>query len=377
MFKLAIALLCAASVACAADGIQVEREGSLWRVRLTGTLPAVHRIVADSELKVRGKASNATRYVISARVNAANEAQARQFARTFATIRLAGDAIVFTGPGNVDLEVPRKTRFLNLASEEGGIDVADLEGSVLAQTVAGRIALDRISGDVEIRSNGGSTALGRIGGIVKCYSGGGSIRAIHISGQAFFETHGGDIVLGEVAGAIRAFTGGGGIQIDQAGGSVFAGTSGGPIIVLRALGMVFAQNAAGPIDIGAASSVECQSGGGTIRLSNVSGPMRASTGRGSVIAEVISRKITQGQRLEDSFLSTGAGDISVLLPSDMGVTVDAEMSGTQAVGAIVSDYPGLRSVTGRTSVTARGAINGGGPTLRLRASGGRIKIRKK
>jgi hypothetical protein len=96
-----------------------------------------------------------------------------------------------------------------------------------------------------------------------------------------------------------------------------------------------------------------------------------------VIAEVISRKITQGQRLEDSFLSTGAGDISVLLPSDMGVTVDAEMSGTQAVGAIVSDYPGLRSVTGRTSVTARGAINGGGPTLRLRASGGRIQIRKK
>lgn len=377
MFRLAIALLCVPSVVSAADGIQVEREGSLWRVRLTGTLPSVHRIVADSELKVRGKASNATRYVISTKVNAANEAAARQFAGSFAAVRLVGDAVVFTGPGNVDLEVPRSARFLSLASEEGGIDAADLEGSVLAQTAAGRIALDRIGGDVEIRSNGGSTALGRIGGLVKCYSGGGSIRAIHISGQALFETHGGDIVLGEVAGAIRAVTGGGGIQIDQAGSNVFAGTSGGPIAILRALGMVIAQNTAGPIDIGAASSVECQSGGGTIRLSNVSGPMRASTGRGSVIADVISRKISQGRSLEDSFLSTGAGDIFVLLPSDMGVTVDAEMTGTQSAGAIISDYPGLRSVTGRSSVTARGAINGGGPTLRLRASGGRIQIKKK
>ena len=372
MYKISIALLCAASVVCATDGIQVEREGNLWRVCVTGSLPPVHRIVADSELKVRGKASGSSRYVISAKVNAANEAQARLIAASFATVRLMGDAVVFDGPGNVDLEIPRSTRYLNLASEEGGIDAADIDGSVLAQTVAGRIALDRIAGDVEIRSNGGATALGRIGGIVKCYSGGGSIRAIRINGQAFFETNGGDIVIGEVTGAIRAFTGGGGIQIDQAGAGVFAGTSGGPIAVLRAFGIVVAQSTAGPIDIGAAPSVECQSGGGTIRLSNVAGAMRASTGRGSVIADVI-----RGHRLEDSFLSTGAGDISVLLPSDMGVTVDAEMSGTQFSGAIISDYPGLSVITRRTSVAARGGINGGGPTLRLRASGGRIRIRKK
>ncbi len=372
MYQISIALLCAASVVCAADGIQVEREGSLWRVRVTGSLPPVSRVVADSELKVRGQASGASRYVISARVNTTNEAQARQFARSVASVRLMGDTVVFKGPGNVDLEIPRATRYLNLASEEGGIDAADIDGSVLAQTVAGRIALDRIGGDVEIRSNGGATSLGRIGGIVKCYSGGGSIRAIHINGQAFFETNGGDIVLGEVVGAIRAFTGGGGIQIEQAGAAVFAGTSGGPIAILRALGMVVAQSTAGPIHIGSAPSVECQSGGGTIRLNNVAGAMRAITGRGSVIADVI-----RGRRLEDSFLSTGAGDISVLLPSDMGVTVDAEMSGTQLPGAIISDYPDLRAVIGRTSVTARGAINGGGSTLRLRASGGRILIRKK
>ncbi len=372
MRNLTIALLCTASVVCAADGIQVERDGKLWRVRITGTLPAVHRVVADSELKVRGKAGNGTHYTISSRVNAANEAQARDFARSFATVRTSGDTVIFSGPGNVDLDVPRNTRYLQLASEEGGVDAADLDGSVLARTVAGRIALDRISGNVEIHSNGGATSLGRIGGIVKCYSGGGGIRAVRINGQAILETNGGDIVLGEVVGALRAFTGGGGIQIDQAGAGVYAGTNGGPIAILKALGMVVAQSTAGPIDIGSAPAVECQSGGGAIRLSNASGAMRALTGRGSVIADVL-----PGSRLEDSFLFTGAGDISVLLPSDMGVTVDAEMTGTQMRDAIVSDYPGLRTVPGRSSVTARGAINGGGPTLRLRASGGRIQIRKK
>lgn len=373
MLKAVIALLCAALLASAADGIRVERDGAFWLVQVSGTLPAkrIVRISAEGDLNVRGKASATLHYTVSARVNAATEAEARQFAKGLANVKLLGDSVIFTGPGTVAIEIPRAARVINLSSQEGGIDAADLDGTVNAQTVAGRISLDRIGGDVDIRSNGGPTALGRIGGDVHCYSGGGSIRAIRVKGKSHFETGGGDIVLGEVLGPVRAVTRGGGIHIDHAGSQVFAGTTGGPITVLKALGPVIAQTYAGPIHIGAAPAADCQSGGGTIRLDHVSGALRAITERGNVIVE-----ISEGT-LQDSSLSTSAGDILVLLPSNMGVTVDAEMFGTRTREGILSSYPGLESLVGRSSVSARGTINGGGPQLRLRAAGGRIEIRRK
>ena len=373
MLKAVTTFLCAASLACAADGIRVERDGHFWKVQVSGTIPtSLTRIVAQSDLQVRGTRPATTSYIVAARVNATSEAQARQFAQGLATLRVNGGVAIFGGPGHVQVDIPRSTRRLSLASEEGDVDAADIEGSVAAQTVAGRITLDRISGDVEVRSSGGPVSLGKIGGAVRCYSGGGGIRAIRLDRQALFESSGGDIVVGEVRGPIRAITLGGGIRIDQAGSQVFAGTSGGPIAILRAMGLVVAQTSAGPIEIGSAPSVECQTGGGTIRLSNMSGAMRATTDRGTVIAQVIA-----GRPLTDSFLATAAGDIIVILPSDIGVTVDAETSGTRMTSAIVSDYPGLQSVSGRSTVTARGAINGGGPKLRLRAAEGRIEIRRK
>ncbi|MCU1327898.1 MAG: hypothetical protein JWN34_3268 [Bryobacterales bacterium] len=372
MLKVVTTLLCGAIFARAADGIHVQRDGGFWLVHVSGTASAssVARISAEGDLTVRGKATSTLRYIVSARVNAGTELEARQFAKGLATIRLSGDTIVFHGPGTVSVELPHNIRLLTLASEDGSIDAADMDGSVNAQTVAGRISLDRIAGDVELRSNGGPTSLGRIEGNVNCFSGGGSIRAIRIRGKSSFETNGGDIVLGEVFGPVRAITRGGGIQIDHAGSQVFAGTTGGPITVVRAMGAVAAQSYAGPIHIGTAPSVECQTGGGTIRLDSVTGALRAITERGNVIVGII-----DGQ-LQNSFLSTAAGDILVVLPSNMGVTVEAEVFGTHTQG-IVSGYPGLESLVGRSSVTAHGAINGGGAKLRLRAAGGRIEIRRK
>ena len=73
---------------------------------------------------------------------------------------------------------------LALWSAGGNIDAADIDGSVRADTSAGKVLLDRISGDAEIHSSGGATTLGTIGGVVHCYSGGGPIRAVLIRGRA-------------------------------------------------------------------------------------------------------------------------------------------------------------------------------------------------
>jgi DUF4097 and DUF4098 domain-containing protein YvlB len=356
-----------------AETLQARREGGNWIVTLSGVLPAqLTQVSAEGSLTVRGKAAEGSRYSIRIKLAAPGEREAKAAAQAATSVGIKGSEITFTGPGDVSLELPSRLPNLALGSEEGNLDVADLAGSVYAETMAGRVNLDRIGGNVEIRSAGGAATLGRINGNTRCYSGGGGIRAIRIGGEAQLETGGGDITIGEVLGPVRAVTRAGGIRIEHAGAGVFAETSGGPVSVLRAEGGVIARSVAGPIEIASAPSAQARTGGGSIRLSNISGPMRAFTDRGEVFAH-----LARGTAVSDSFLATGAGDIIVLLPSDMGVEVEAEIGGTQSREAMSSDYPGLRFIARASSVFARGSLNGGGPGLRLRGAGGRIQIRRK
>jgi hypothetical protein len=357
----------------AADRIQVERDGAFWNVIVTGSFPpqSVYRITAGGDLTVRGKHSKAIEYSINARIRGGDRAAARRAAEEFRALNVSGQ-LVFPQSAAVRVELPRKSSYLSLWSPGGEIDASDLTGSVRADSAAGRILLDRIAGDAEIHSSGGPTILGTIGGVVRCYSGGGTIRAVKVQGGAVFESDGGDIQLGEVEGAVRAITAAGGIRIDHAGSSVYADTFGGPISILRALGIVTARSAGGPIDVAEAPSVQCRSASGTIRLNNVSGELHAETERGSIVAEILS-----GRPLKDSLLLTRAGDITVFIPSDIGVTIQAECGGTRSRAAIVSDFSGFRISSAPATVMARGQVNGGGPLLRLTAAGGRIEIKRK
>jgi hypothetical protein len=353
--------LAIASTCAAAEKISVQRTGSegnntRWKLTITASLPSqigITRIAAMGDVTVRGKRTGGVRYTITQDVIAADEASVRQLAQ-FYRVQVGRGQVAFFQPGSLAIEIPRASAFLAVSSNSGTIDAADLDGSLLAEANAGTIVLDRIGGNVEIHSNGGATSLGTIGGFVRCYSGGGSIRAIKINGQAYFETEGGDIQVGEVLGAVTALTGAGGIRIDRARAGVLADTFG------------------GLIEIGDATSVQCRNAGGAIRLTNVSGSLSAATERGSIVAEILA-----GRPLEDSFLSTGAGDITVLIPSNRGVTIEAETSETAGSRPIVSDFSGLQIRARRSSVIATGKINGGGPRLRLTGAGGRIEIRRK
>lgn len=356
MILRAAALLTAAALCVTAgEKIEVQREGSAWRVTVTGSLPAqpLNRISAVGDLTVRGRRTGEIRYTVTQKVVGTDEASIWRAAE-FYRARFMNGQLVFFQPASVRIEISRATQLLHISSAIGMIDAADLDGSVRADAIAGRIMVDRVGGDVEIHSNGGPAAVGTIGGSVRCYSGGGPIRAVHVSGSAYFETNGGDIRVGEVGGQVQAFTAAGGIRIDHAGAGVFADTLG------------------GPVEISDAASVQCRSAAGAIRLNNVSGSLRAATESGSIVAEILA-----GHPLLDSELSTRAGDIIVWIPSNMGVTVEAECSGSQSPQPIVSDFAGLRIEPRRSSTIALGNINGGGPRLRLTGAGGRIEIRRR
>ena len=319
--------------------------------------PAFLDISAAGDVVVRGMPHAAIRFTASGQSG---------------SLPLTNGRLVFNGSGLVRIEIPQKTGFVSVSSAAGGVDISGIRGSVRTRAGAGKTVIDHISGDVEAHSNGGPTLLGSIGGSVHCYSGGGPIRAAVVRGGGIFETDGGDIRIGDVLGAVRAMTAAGGIHIDHAEGDVFADTFGGPISVLKALGEVIAATGGGPIDIGSASSVDCRSSSGAIHLNNVSGSLQAATTRGAIVADILS-----GRPLLDSYLATGSGDITVLLPSNISITIEAENTGSDDRHSIVSAFPGIRIVRRYSSVLATGRINGGGPLLRIVDAGGRIQIRRK
>jgi DUF4097 and DUF4098 domain-containing protein YvlB len=191
-----------------------------------------------------------------------------------------------------------------------------------------------------------------------------------VRGQAVLETQGGDITVADAAGEVRADTGGGGVHIVRAGGLVSATSGGGEIIVEKAGGIVTARNMAGPVEVGAAAGVHCESASGGIRLRNISGSMNVSTSLGSIMA------ILLGSRLADSFLATANGDITVLIPSNVGVNIQAQNKMADTLRRIVSDFPAIQARRQGNLVVAEGAVNGGGALLQISGTGGTIFIRK-
>lgn len=82
--------------------------------------------------------------------------------------------------------------------------------------------------------------------------------------------------------------------------------------------------------------------------------------------------------MSDSILSTNAGDITVLIPSNLALTVEASNESGGA-GWIHSDFSQVRMQAGGLPggpATAGGALNGGGPLLRVNALGGTIYLRR-
>jgi hypothetical protein len=98
------------------------------------------------------------------------------------------------------------------------------------------------------------------------------------------------------------------------------------------------------------------------------------------MAELVSGRGVSGQKMADSILSTNAGDITVLIPSNLALTVQASNESGGA-GRINSDFPQIRpqagGFPGAGPQVAQGALNGGGPLLRVNVMGGTIYLRRK
>lgn len=185
--------------------------------------------------------------------------------------------------------------------------------------------------NVDLKTKGGSISVEGTEGKVESSTSGGSLSFNYIVGDIYGKTSGGSISIGEVEGDIDIHTSGGSIRIAQARGKVNAHTSGGGITVEEVMGAI-----------------------------------QAHTSGGSVKA-YISLQPSSSCRL-----TTSGGSVTVTMKNDIAVDINAKTSG----GRIHTDFP--MTIKGKIDKRSlSGNINGGGPELYLRTSGGSIYIREK
>lgn len=176
---------------------------------------------------------------------------------------------------------------------------------------------------------------------------GGNIDVTDLSGKLDAKTSGGNIDLARIRGPVAVNTSGGSITIETASENVVARTSGGSIEITDVQG-----------------TIDANTSGGSIELLRVANTVNAHTSGGSVTASFIR------QPTGDSSLTTSGGDIDVKLAPSIRATLDARASG----GSVDSDV--AVTVTGRQQKgSLTGSINGGGPALKLRSSGGSVSLR--
>ena len=163
---------------------------------------------------------------------------------------------------------------------------------------------------------------------------------------------------------VNLTTSGGSIQIADLEGSVEARTSGGSMRFRTIDGPVAARTSGGSITIEQCSGeTNVRTSGGSIRLNEVGGSVHAATSGGSVKAYI--SKQPQG----DSSFTTSGGSVVIYLDDHIAVDLEARTSG----GRVSSDFDlGPHGSSERHRLV--GELNGGGPELYLRTSGGSIRV---
>jgi TonB family protein len=232
-----------------------------------------------------------------------------------------------------------------LQTEGGHIQVLDVVGDLMAFTGGGHINVGNISGDASLRTGGGHVRAGQIGGRAELDTVGGNITVAHAGNYVSVSTGGGQIDFGEVRGSVHAQTGGGGIRV---------------------------MSVSGPMEL--------ESSSGSICLTRVAGALQAATGGGTITAWINPDASTDSGKVwlaGASQLSSGNGDIIVFLPRNLAANIEATVAngGEHRIEADPALHLTIQPASnGPGPVHALAVLNGGGTPLKLKTTGGKIRL---
>ena len=233
---------------------------------------------------------------------------------------------------DVQFEIVAPHRYnVDLKTVDDDIAVENLEGNVNVQTTGSELHLDNIIGKIAGRTAGGNFALQTFKGDAELRTSGGNINVQTGTGDVNAKATGGNLHLTEVHGFITGRTAGGSLSLS---------------------------NCAGGADV--------KSAGGNLEI-ETAGAINAKAAGGSIRAKLL------GQVQDECALETAGGSIEVTLIPDVAVNVDAKGLG----GSVKTEFPVASEITGPVRPELlQGAINGGGPRLKIRGLGGGISLKQ-
>ncbi|RKU20338.1 hypothetical protein C6503_05975 [Candidatus Poribacteria bacterium] len=216
-----------------------------------------------------------------------------------------------------------KIHFLITVPQQYNIDL---------NTAGSDISVANLTGDVRVRTSGGNLCFRSITGTVWGHTSGGSVEAVNIAGDVQVRTSGGSLRFGAIQGFVSGRTSGGSIKGTDCNGGTDVRTS-----------------------------------GGNIWLGGISKNVNARTSGGSIQAAL------RTQPQSECSLRTSGGAITCTLAPDVAVDLEAKTSGGRV--SVETDFVSV--IQGKAPKNRlEGRINGGGPLLKLRTSGGSIHLQK-
>lgn len=216
-----------------------------------------------------------------------------------------------------------KIHFLITVPQQYNIDL---------NTAGSDISVANLTGDVRVKTSGGSLHFQSITGPVLGHTSGGSIEAINVAGDVQVRTSGGSIRFGAIRGFISGRTSGGSIKA-----------------------------------VDCNQGIDVRTSGGSIWLGGISKNVTARTSGGSIQATMA----TQPQNACN--LRTSGGAITCTLIPNVAVDLEAKTIG----GRVTTDFAVESTIQEKVPKDRlEGRINGGGPLLKLRTSGGNIYLQK-
>lgn len=193
------------------------------------------------------------------------------------------------------------------------------------------------------------------------------IVSVPASFAADLRTSGGGITLGDLNGRVVAKTSGGTLKLGNMGGEVDAHTSGGSITLGSAKGPVQLGTSGGNIRVGTvAGAAKLSTSGGNIEIESATSALRASTSGGNIRAKIV------GPLTEDCSLETSGGTVRLSVDKTAAFRLEASSSGG---GVDVDGLPITMEKISNNRNRIAGSVNGGGPLLKLRSSGGGVALR--
>jgi hypothetical protein len=180
---------------------------------------------------------------------------------------------------------------------------------------------------------------------VRAQSSGGNMMVRNLDGNATMETSGGNVDANDVMGSVELRTSGGNVSASHVNGPLQIKTSGGQINCSDIVG-----------------ELNSHTSGGDVDLANIDGKISTETSGGSI-------HITMTGDNKGVYAHSSGGDIRISVKEGVKAMLEASTSG----GRVRCELP--ITVKGDMDESQlRGAINGGGETIRAETSGGDVKI---